>query len=564
MGPSLWPHQRAAINAALNATASKQSGLWALPTGTGKTIGFTTFAKELDPERVLVLVHRDELIGQTLKAFQWVWPEASQGVIKGELDEWNRRMVVASIQSLHSKRLERYDQDLFDLVIADEAHHYSSESWGAALQYFQPRFTLGVTATPERLDGKGLDHLFGEEPLYVYPLRQAIEDGRLVRIKQRQIETRIDLDKVKVQGGDFQVGALSDAVNTPERNRIVVDAYLREAKGRRAAAFCVDTRHVSDLLDEFLSAGVTATQVTGTTPLDDRRHRLELFRRGEIEVMVNCNVLAEGFDDPGMSAILMARPTKSRGLYTQAIGRGLRLCEGKKDCLILDFTDNCRRHKLASVFSLLGARGEIEDASGEDVLDAVDEDNERLVREGAAADMRPLRWSSADVPPWPDIPALDGYTARFPWQDTQPSEKQLKFLAAFKLGIKREITKGEASYLINRCLEMEAKHPTPPTSKQEYFLRMRGVNASKMSKREASEMIGYLKGGGTVEGFDAWRIEKEKERRKERKKKNYWVSRASRKPTSGKRNKKIIEQLGLDPNPNSKIWGVGIEKGDPK
>jgi superfamily II DNA or RNA helicase len=551
-GPHLWPHQQGAIRSAVDAVGRQKSGLWAMPTGTGKTVAFSRFAWEMGFDRTLVMVHRDELVQQTLKTFGWVWPGASQGVIQGELDQWNRNVVVASVQSLHSRRLPRYDPSLYDLVIVDEAHHAAANSWGNVLDHFDAKFVLGVTATPERFDGRGLDHIFGDEPLYVYPLRQAIEDERLVRIIQYGIKTYVNLDKVKVQRGDFQTGELSAAVNTPERNKIIVDAYLEKARGRRAAAFCVDLQHVYDLAETFDGAGVSVSFVDGNMPKDERRARLAAFRAGRFDVMVNCEVLTEGFDDPGLSCILGCRPTKSRGLLTQMIGRGLRLHEGKSNCMILDFSDNCHRHKLASVFSLLGARGDIETAEGSDVLEAIDHENNRLVEQEEIADLSPLMWQSELVQPWPDIPALDGYTERFAWQEKTASAKQEKFLSAFKLGITRKLTKGEASYLIERCLEMEAKFPTPPTSKQAYYLRLHQVEPDGMTKREASEWIGFLKGGGAPQDFVEWKRKNDQDKRK----KQFWAAKGGQK----KRSKKVIDELGLEQNPNAGIWGVNLDK----
>lgn len=552
-GPHLWPHQRAAVRSAVDAVGRQPSGLWTMPTGTGKTVAFATFAWELGFERTLVLVHRDELIRQTLQTFQWVWPGATQGVIQADTNEWNRQVVVASVQSLHANRLPQYDPDLYDLIIVDEAHHAAAVSWERILEHFSARFVLGVTATPFRLDGRGLDSAFGPEPLYVYPLRQAIEDGRLVRILQYGINTFTDLNNVKVQHGDFQVGELSNAVNTPERNKVVVDAFVEKASARRAVGFCVDLQHVYDLTDVFNSRGIKATYVDGELAYPERRRRLHAFRSGEFQVMLNCGVLTEGFDDPGVDCILCARPTKSRAFYTQTIGRGLRLFEGKSDCMILDYTDNCRKHKLITVTQLLGARAEMLDVGGADVLDAIDSENQRLVEQLEIADLSPLMWRSELVQPWPDIPALDGYAPVHVWEEGPASEKQERFLAAFQLGITRKLTKGEASYLIERCLEMDAKYPQPPTGKQAYFLRMSGVDSTGMSKREASEWIGFLKGGGRVSEFAEWKHRQDQEKRR----KQFFQQRHGR--SMKPRSEKVIKELGLDSGSNAKIWGIDID-----
>ena len=268
----LWPHQQAAIDAAWAAVNSRRrAGLIALPTGTGKTIMFATFARQMGAA-TSVLVHRDELVQQAVEAFGVVWPEAPVGVVKAGRNEWQTtgkgerpQVVVASVQSLHARRLATIPRNRFGLVIVDEAHHAAADSWAAVLDHFKPRFILGVTATPERADGKGLAERFGDRPLYSYPLRQAIDDGQLVRLIQYAVETTADLDGVSSRAGDLAVGELADAVNTAARNRVVVEAYQKHAAGRRALAFTVDVQHAHDLCEAFTAAGVRAAVVSGET-----------------------------------------------------------------------------------------------------------------------------------------------------------------------------------------------------------------------------------------------------------------------------------------------------------
>jgi superfamily II DNA or RNA helicase len=174
MSISLWPHQRAAVDAVTRALdQGARSGLWVMPTGTGKTRAYTALAAQLALP-TLVVVHRDELLRQAVATFGEVWPEARVATLPG--DGWpEAQVLVATVQSLHRRRKE-LPPDRFGLVVLDEAHH-AARSWEEVARHFQPRFLLGCTATPERLDGKPLAGLFGGEPLYVYPLRQAIDDG---------------------------------------------------------------------------------------------------------------------------------------------------------------------------------------------------------------------------------------------------------------------------------------------------------------------------------------------------------------------------------------------------
>ncbi len=381
--------------------------------------------------------------------------------------------------------------------MADEAHHAIAPSWAAVLDYFAADFTLGVTATPERADGKGLAERFGEKPLYVYPLRQAIEDDQLSRLVQYCIETSATLDGVAYRAGDFATSELSAAVNTLGRNQVVVEAYQKHAPERRALAFTVDVQHARDLCAAFNNENITAAVVTGETPLDERRQILADFAAGEIMVVTNCAVLTEGFDDRGISAVLMARPTCSRGLYTQCIGRGLRKADGKADCLVLDFVDNSRRHKLVTLLSLLGAP-HARNADGRDVLQVVDTDRAEAERRREIGKQHPLRWRLTRVCPWPAVPDLTGYVPAEHWHRDHATGKQIEYLMRFGLGgvddkVPCGLTKGEASYLIDRSLELEAAHPVPATSNQRCFLARLGQWQDDMTKREAQRLIGKVK-----------------------------------------------------------------------
>jgi hypothetical protein len=175
--------------------------------------------------------------------------------------------------------------------------------------------------------------------------------------------------------GDLTTGELSVAVDTPERNRLVAESYLEHAMGRRAVAFCVDVQHAQNLANAFNDAGIRAKAIWGAMDKDDRRETLSAFANGDFDALTNCNVLTEGFDDPGISAILLARPTKSQGLYMQMCGRGFRLHPNKKDCLIIDFVDMAGRHKLCR-FADLAGDPRIKANDGESLLEAAERTEE--------------------------------------------------------------------------------------------------------------------------------------------------------------------------------------------
>jgi superfamily II DNA or RNA helicase len=485
----LRPPQLASIDGVqLAIAAGEKEGLVVLPTGTGKTIMSMALSRRLGLP-TLFLCHRDRLIQQTVKAASVAWPEAEVGVIQGERDEWGRglfgvpSLVVASVQSLYEKRLLRIPRDRFGFVIADECHRAATVGWTRILEWFQPAFRLGMTATPQRLDGKGLAPLFGREPVYAYSLFQAIADEMLVQVDSREIDTRIDLSKLAVVN-DFVLSKLADAVNTPERNGMIVDAYVEHGQGRRAIAFCVDVEHAIKLADAFNALGIAAASVSSKQSGEINDQVLDDFAAGKYQVVTNCEVLTEGFDDPGVSCLLMARPTMSRALYIQMVGRGLRLHPDKVDCRVIDFTDNCKKHKLACSTDLFGRH-----KAGKATATSLAAGTPAAPASQGPLSTPILSWKIKGSNPWPELPDLENYESIFPWDDDPATSAQIKAVKAFGLEVGRSLTKGEASYLIDRCKEFESTFPTPASVRQRYYLEQCGLWTDGMSKRQASAMI---------------------------------------------------------------------------
>jgi len=355
----LRPYQQAALQAVVSAFRDgKQSAAISLPTGCGKTIVFLTLARAVVEKggRVLIIAHRDELILQPIEKLDLVWPEhPSVGVIKEKQFKPDRKIVLASIQTLW-RRLEKLKEG-FDLVVVDEAHHAAAGTYRKSLERLfelNPDMkVLGVSATFFRKDDLSLREIF-EEVVFEYPLLEAISDAYLCGIKYLALKTNTSLDDVRFdyRAGDFSASQLASAINTPERNEFAVESWLKHASDRKTIAFCVDIQHSCDLAEAFKNRGIKAEVISGQTPLSERRRLLKAFARGEIPVITNCMVLTEGFDDPAVDCLLLARPTASKGLYIQMVGRGLRLYPDKQDCLILDLVDNSNRHTLVGIADL--------------------------------------------------------------------------------------------------------------------------------------------------------------------------------------------------------------------
>jgi len=355
----------------------KRRVLVSLPTGTGKTVIFAHFPRYFRmKKRLLVLAHREELLQQAKDKFDTVAPHAQAQIEQAGLRaSAQSQVVVASVPTLGRKgspRLARLDPQDFYLVVVDEAHHAVAKTYRRIFDHFglfspdTPRMLVGFTATPGRGDGKGLGQVF-EEIAYKSSLEQMIQAGYLCQVSGWRVASGVDLDGVKVRAGDFVESQLSQAVDVAPRNALLVRAYRELAPGRRAIVFCVDVQHTHDVARAFSEAGVQAEAVWGAMPKPDRREVLRRFAAGEIDVVTNCQVLTEGFDEPRVDCIIMARPTKSRLLYAQMVGRGTRLHEDKSDLLVVDVADNTNKHSLAGLHALFNLPARL-DLRGESAL----------------------------------------------------------------------------------------------------------------------------------------------------------------------------------------------------
>lgn len=371
-GPTLRPYQRDAIAAVL---AARRDGvrrmLISLPTGAGKTVIFSQLAR-MARRQVLVLAHREELLEQARQKLL----AATGGEVSVAVEQGNRRasadarILVCSIRSLREERLGRVLQGRdIGLVIYDECHHAAAEDNRRVLRQIGvfeddwPGTLLGFTATTARGDGKGLDGVF-ERIVYTRSLPEMIDDGYLVPLRGFRIATDADLTRLSRGGADFREDELEEAIDIEERNALVARSIQELARDRRTIAFCVTVNHARNLRRALSTLGVPAGIVHGAMQPDHRAQALAAFREGRTQVLTNVAVLTEGFDDPEVSCIAMARPTRSEGLYAQCVGRGTRLAPGKKDCLILDFVD-LYDLDLCTLPSLFGCPRDI-DLEGED------------------------------------------------------------------------------------------------------------------------------------------------------------------------------------------------------
>lgn len=359
---------------------------------TGKTITGLDYARKKGG-RLLWLAHRDELITQPIRAMQAVWPEASTGIVKAKQNEMNAQCVFATVQSLYRRLDQLPTLGPDDLVVVDECHHAAADTYrqtleaAGALRPDGPP-VVGLTATVERGDRRGLDDVF-EKIVYQYQLLQAIRDGYLVDLKTERIHLNLDLDEIHTVAGDFNQGELDDALLQAGVAQAVANAYIEHASDRKAIVFTVSVDQAQRTAEALQSQGVAAEWVAGILPTEERRAILQRLKTGETQVVVNCMVLTEGFDEPTVECVIVARPTKSRPLYIQMIGRGTRKAPGKRDCLVLDVTGVSRRHELMTAPTLFGLK---ETEPGETITEALDreEDEEKAQRNTEANRLRSI------------------------------------------------------------------------------------------------------------------------------------------------------------------------------
>ena len=391
--------------------------LVSLATGLGKSVVIATLPEllELRPSDVtLVVAHRDELIQQLVEKMKAQNPEAVVGIEKADdYASEDCTIVVATVQTLTGPRLNRFAAKFgrrTALFVIDEAHHAAAPTYRAILDKIltkRPDATvIGFTATPQRGDGARLVDIF-PDIVYSMDARAAIDAGYLVPVRSYAIATETNLDDVSSRGGDFVLGQLADAVDTEERNKRVVDAYLQLTPGMKTLVFTASVEHARNVAQLFKDAGVKAAFASGDTPTAEREAIVAGFRGSKVDVLVNCGLYLEGFDVPSIQVIVNARPTKSTTLYTQVTGRGLRPLDeyaymlselpspqarremiamsAKPYAIIIDIVDQARRHQLVTLPVLWGIPAQI-DAQGRPISDVArqyEELFERSPREAA-------------------------------------------------------------------------------------------------------------------------------------------------------------------------------------
>ena len=516
-GMSLRPYQQEAKDAIFREWDQEghNKTLLVLPTGTGKTIVFASVAERCvrDGSRVLILAHRGELLEQAQdKLFRSTGlRSAVEKAEDSSLGSWFR-VTVGSVQTLmREKRLAKFSPDHFGHIIIDEAHHCLSDSYQRVLEHFAGAKVLGVTATPDRGDMRNLGQYF-ESLAYEYSLPRAIRDGYLCPIKAQTIPLRLDLSGVGIQSGDFKAGDLGTALD-PYLYQIA-DEMANYCQGRKTVVFLPLVKTSKKFRDILLDRGFRAAEVNGES--QDRAEILRDFDAGKYNVLCNSMLLTEGWDCPSVDCIVVLRPTKIRSLYSQMVGRGTRLCEGKDHLLLLDFLWHTERHELCHPASLICETEEVakkatenieQDGGPVDLIEAEEAAKADVVAEREAALAKALeemkRRKRKLVDPLQfemSIQAedLSSYVPAFGWEMGPPSERQRQTLE--KLGILPDAIEsaGKAALLLDRLGKRREEGLTTP--KQIRFLEGKGFrHVGTWQFDDARRLIDRIAGNG-------WRV----------------------------------------------------------
>jgi superfamily II DNA or RNA helicase len=341
----LRPYQESGVNRIRKSyTSGKQAPLYVLPTGGGKTYTFSYIAyhAQLKGNRVWIMAHRQELIDQISKSLTNI--NCKHGIIcNGYSPDHLQNVQVCSVQSV-ANRLEKIPAP--NIIITDEAHHSTSSTYTKIYEHFPKARLLGVTATPQRLDGKGLGNIYDDLIMGV-SVKFLMDEGFLCPVKYYAPPLQYDLNAVKTTAGDYNKKQLSEAV---DKRQIIGDAvkhYKQLANNTQAVAFCVSVAHCEHVQEQFEQAGISCNVINGTLKKTARKKLVQDFTDCKFKILISCEIISEGFDIPRVQTAILLRPTQSLSMHLQQIGRVLRPFEGKDFAIVIDHAGNCLNHGLA-------------------------------------------------------------------------------------------------------------------------------------------------------------------------------------------------------------------------
>ncbi len=369
--PAIPTEIQAEALAALQAsrTAGYRRGLVVLATGLGKTWLAAFDVQQVKAKRVLFVAHREEILMQAEETFARIQPEASIGYYTGKVKEGEADFVFASIQTLgRAEHLQWFAPDYFDYIVVDEFHHANSNTYRRLINHFQPRFMLGLTATPERTDQADILSLCDDNLVYERNFIEGINADLLCPFHYHGIHDRaVDYTEIPWRNGRFDPADLSNKLATRARAKHALSVW-RKLHQSRTLAFCVSRSHAEFMADYFSRAGIRAAAVHAESVLP-RNAALKQLEAGTLEVIFSVDLFNEGVDLPAIDTVMMLRPTESKILFLQQLGRGLRLHPGKDHVQVLDFIGNHKAflNKPESLFGVRSLHEFIQRQQGDDL-----------------------------------------------------------------------------------------------------------------------------------------------------------------------------------------------------
>lgn len=330
------------------------AGLIVLATGLGKTWLSAFDSNQPEFKRVLFVAHRDEILTQSLGTFRRIRPDTALGFYTGTQKDATAAVLFASIQTLGKlPHLRGFAPDAFDYIVVDEFHHAAAASYRKLLDHFRPKFLLGLTATPDRTDGGDLLGLCQENLVYRCDLFEGIRRGLLSPFHYYGVPDTFNYENIPWRGTRFDPEALTTHVATRARAENILGEYRRLA-GRRTIAFCCSVLHADFMANYFQQQGIASAAVHSGPSSAPRASALEDLARGTLRVVFAVDILNEGVDIPAVDTVMLLRPTESNILWTQQVGRGLRVAEGKLFLTIIDYIGNHKSflNKVRSVFQI--------------------------------------------------------------------------------------------------------------------------------------------------------------------------------------------------------------------
>ena len=533
-GVVLRPYQEECIQAVSDSFNNNQSCLVVMATGLGKTVTAAEILRQRGG-RSLWVAHRSELVEQaeqTIGKLTGIIPQVEMADRKAQFMLGGNGCVIGSVQTLNAKRngqprLNRFDPMFYKTLITDEAHHAVAKSWSNIAKHFcdNPQLRhLGMTATPDRGDEAALGQIY-DTCAYRYDIQDGVKDGWLVPILiQRIYLDEIDLSIIGKVAGDFNQGQLA---STMERDKVVhgvAQALLSEAGDKRTLVFTSSVAHahaLADILNQ--SKPGMASAIDGKTPKDKRKFILDEYRAGNIQYLCNVGIATEGFDVPNIDCVAIARPTMSRALYAQMVGRGTRplanTVDGlphseqrlesissslKPSCLILDFVGNSGKHKLVSAADVLGGNYNVkvveeanrmasEDGSPVDTLSLLEKAEASVRANEEAEKQRELRkkvsakvsYRKKTLDPF-DVLDIEPPIEDNDWKADPLTDKQRQWLEKSGFDIEM-MSNAERRKILNQMIYRKKNNLATP--KQIKLLQRFGYNARSMKMPEAGELI---------------------------------------------------------------------------